>query len=186
MLDHSRSDDAVVANFKKAMRRLTSTICIIATDEGSERFGMVATAVSSVSSDPPAILVCINRAASIWEPLLRRRRFSVNLLRADQSHLIPVFSGKVPSRERFAHGAWDERHALPFLTGAQANLFCDVDGQLAYGSHEVVIGRVRAATAADAIAPLLWQDGMPAGACALPALRAPADSLHEAGLATPA
>ncbi|AYZ68216.1 flavin reductase [Burkholderia multivorans] len=186
MLDRSQPDDAVVASFKKAMRRLTSTISIIATDEGSERFGMVATAVSSVSSDPPAILVCINRSASICEPLLRRRRFSVNLLRSDQSHLIPVFSGKVPSRERFAYGTWDERHALPFLAGAQANLFCDVDGQFAYGSHEVVIGRVRAASAADAISPLLWQDGMPAGACALPELRVPANSLHEAGLATPA
>lgn len=176
--------EGVASGFKKAMRRLTSTVSIISTNEGPERFGMVATAVSSVSSDPPAILICVNRSASIHEPLLRRRRFSVNLLRSDQSHLIPVFSGKAPRSERFRHGIWNERFELPFLAGAQANLFCEVDGQFAYGSHEIIIGKVRAASAADSVAPLLWQDGMPVGACALPESRLPAEPHRELGLVT--
>jgi flavin reductase (DIM6/NTAB) family NADH-FMN oxidoreductase RutF len=184
--DHSMpsfplSDEAVNTGFKKAMRRLTSTVSIIATSEGKEPFGMVATAVSSVSSDPPAILICVNRSASIHAPLLRRGCFSVNLLRTDHRHLIPVFSGKVPRLERFSHGIWNERFELPFLADAQANLFCDVDGQFAYGSHDVVIGKVRAASATETVSPLLWQDGTAVSTCALPAIPLPMPATHHAG-----
>lgn len=154
--------------FKKAMRRLTATVSIVATCEHELRYGMTATAISAVCTNPPALLICINRATTLYKPLMRTLRFSVNLLRADHADLIGSFSGGLDHEARFLRGAWQKLHGLPALDGAQATLFCEVDGRLSYGSHDVVIGRVVAVAVADSVAPLLWQDGGTAIARALP------------------
>ena len=151
--------ESLEKDFKQAMRRLCSTVSIIATNDGNERFGMVATSVNAVSTDPPAVLVCINHSASIFQPLLRRESFSVNMLMANQSDLVSVFSGKVKGPERFEHGAWADANQLPFLSNGQATLFCRLDGRFSYGGHEVLLGRVEATVIADKVTPLLWQDG---------------------------
>jgi flavin reductase (DIM6/NTAB) family NADH-FMN oxidoreductase RutF len=153
--------DPVLQQFKKAMRRLTGTVSIIATQEHSLRYGMVVTAVNAVCMEPPAILVCVNRSATIYEPLSRMRRFSVNMLQERQHGLIGPFSGKMGHEERFVHGAWGEVAGLPVLEGAQATLFCSVDGTLSYGSHDILVGHVEAVDVSDPVAPLLWQDGRP-------------------------
>ena len=152
-------NENVLEGFKKAMRRLTSTVCIIATSEGGEPAGMVATAVSALCADPPSILICVNHGASIYGPLMRVRRFSVSMLWASQDRLVPLFGGKLKGRERFAHGHWTEVGGLPHLLDGQGTLFCALDTSMTYGSHEVVIGRIEEARVADHIAPLLWQNG---------------------------
>jgi flavin reductase (DIM6/NTAB) family NADH-FMN oxidoreductase RutF len=158
----AEENEAVARQFKKAMRRLTSTVAIVATREHASCYGMSATAITSVCTEPPALLICINRTATLYRPLMRTLRFSVNLLHEDQVDLIAPFSGKLEHDARFVHGSWSELHGQPVLDGAQATLLCEVDGGLSYGSHDVVIGRVVAVMAADGVAPLLWQDGGPA------------------------
>ncbi|MBA3772492.1 MAG: flavin reductase [Ramlibacter sp.] len=173
-LDQARAADtrdaaALARDFKQAMRRLTAAVSIVATREHASRYAMTATALSAVCAEPPAILVCINRGATLYASLLRTRRFSVNLLHERQSDLIEPFSGKLAHDARFAFGAWRDADDLPVLDGAQATLLCRVDGGIRYGSHDVVIGRVDAVTVIESIAPLLWQDGGPAVARALSA-----------------
>ena len=158
-LEWSGNPDIVAMDFKQAMRRLAASVSIIATQDDGARFGMVATAVTSVSAEPPAILVCINRNGSIFAPLMRRQQFTVNVLMERHQPLIPAFAGQRPGEDRFAHGEWGEAHALPFLRDSQTTLFCRVDAQLAYGSHQIIIGRVGSIMLAEPIAPLLWQDG---------------------------
>lgn len=159
--------DALAQHFKAAMRRLTSTVSIVATRDASARYGMAATAVSALSTEPPAILVCINRAATLHAPLMRARRFSLNLLHERQLDLIGPFSGKLDHDARFAHGDWRDAHGVPTLAGAQATLWCAVDGDFSYGSHTIVIGRIESVSVAGPVAPLLWQDGAPCAARAL-------------------
>lgn len=166
--------DALAQHFKTAMRRLTSTVSIVATRDACARYGMAATAVSALSTEPPAILVCINRAATLHAPLMRVRRFSLNLLHERQLELIAPFSGKLDHDARFAHGEWRDAHGVPMLAGAQATLWCAVDGDFSYGSHTIVIGRVDSVSTAGPVAPLLWQDGAPCAARAL------APCLHDA------
>lgn len=148
--------------FKNAMRRLTSSVAIIASRDGDDPVGMVATAVISVSSTPPALLICVNRSASLHGPLMLAKRFSVNLLSTSHSALVPVFAGQVKGRDRFAHGHWEDIQGLPCLADAQSNLICTLDKQLSYGSHDVIIGRVDAVQFAEPINPLLWENGSPA------------------------
>ncbi|RON55855.1 flavin reductase family protein [Pseudomonas frederiksbergensis] len=154
-------------DFKRAMRRLTSTVSIIATGVGGSRCGMVATAVSSLCTDPPSLLICINRSASLYQPLLANQRFSVNLLDAAQSSLVGIFAGQLKGPARFEHGDWDAVDDLPYLSDAQATLFCRVDARLTYATHEVIVGRVERSLVTERISPLLWQDGKPAQSCEL-------------------
>ncbi|ALK32567.1 flavin reductase family protein [Burkholderia plantarii] len=162
-----RDEAELARQFRHAMRRLTAAVSIVATREHGARYGMTATALSTLSTEPPAIVVCINRNASVYLPLARTRRFSVNLLQARQADLIAPFSGKLEHAARFAFGAWREARGLPVLSGAQATLLCRVDVMYGYGSHDLVIGRVEAVTAAESVAPLLWQNGGPAAASGL-------------------
>ncbi|MBV6754310.1 flavin reductase family protein [Pseudomonas chlororaphis] len=162
-----RSLEETAEDFKRAMRRLTSTVSIIATGVGGARCGMVATAVSSLCTEPPSLLICINHSASLYQPLLANQRFSVNLLDTTQSALVGIFAGRLKGPARFEHGDWDHADGLPYLLDAQATLFCRVDARLRYATHEVIVGRVEKSLVGERISPLLWQDGQPAQSRAL-------------------
>ncbi|GFZ60512.1 Flavin reductase domain-containing protein [Pseudomonas amygdali pv. photiniae] len=161
------SPDMDVAAFKKAMRRLTSTVTLVATEHEGTPYGMAATAVSSVCSDPPSILVCINHSASVYLPLLERGKFSVNLLQTGQAELVSVFGGAVNGPARFESGDWQQDQGVPYLRTAQATLFCSVAQRMTCGTHEIIIGLVEKTAVAEVISPLLWQDGKPAASTPL-------------------
>jgi flavin reductase (DIM6/NTAB) family NADH-FMN oxidoreductase RutF len=152
--------DQFRTEFRKAMRRLTSAVTVITTAHEQRRYGMTATAVTSVCADPPSLLVCINRSASLHEPLIRSGRFCVNILLAEQSDIATAFSGGVPQELRFAQGHWGSDEAnVPFLHEAQANIFCDADAMSSYGTHNIIIGKVSEVLVHGRVTPLLYQDG---------------------------
>jgi flavin reductase len=146
--------------FKGAMRRLATTVTIVTTRGPDERpMGMTATAVTSVSAEPPALLICVNRSASIHPSLTMGRRFCVNLLASDHGHLSSAFGGRVAPDERFATGAWQADADVPFLADAQSNIFCTVDGLHDYGTHTIVIGKVGSVRLHGEVRPLIFGDG---------------------------
>jgi flavin reductase len=151
--------EATAHDFRIAMRALASSVSVLSTVHEGRRFGMTATAVTSVSMNPPSLLICVNQSSSLHKPLLGSRAFCVNVLHACQSSVAQVFGSK-EVENRFSHGTWlsDDR-ALPFLDDAQANIFCDVDHVHAYGSHSIVIGRVSRTVARRPVHPLVYQDG---------------------------
>ena len=150
----------VKAAFRNAMRRLAATVTIVTTSDGSRWHGMTATAVTSVSADPPALLVCINQSASLHDPLLASGRFGVNLLRACHTELCGIFSGQRDGQELFDFGEWKSDEAgPPYLADAQASLACTVELKMAYATHTVFIGRVDTVRIFDEVTPLIYQDG---------------------------
>lgn len=152
--------DTLVADFKGAMRRLASTVAIITARNEDTWFGMAATAVTSVAADPPSLLIAVNRNASLHAPVADSSRFCVNLLSAEHDELIGVFSGALKGAERFRHGAWDEGHAgLPYLFGAAANIFCELDARFDHGTHTLFVGAVRRVITAPAHDPMVWING---------------------------
>ncbi len=146
--------------FKRAMRRLAATVTIVTGGSAEQRGGFAATAVCSVSADPPALLVCVNRSASLHDSLVMGSPFCVNLLHGQHTELSSVFGGKVAPAERFSYGAWQhDEDGIAYLDDAQANLFCVVDASMAYGTHTIVVGRVRRVRMHGDIAPLVYSDG---------------------------
>lgn len=153
------ADPALVTDFKAAMRQLAATVTLVTTFEDGAPHGMTATAVSSLSADPPSVLVCINRTASMHGPTERSRYFCLNLLAAYQGDLCQAF-GAQRGADRFAVGEWREGpHGLPQLTGAAATLFCAVDEALTYGTHTIFIGRIEQVAVDHAAEPLVYQGG---------------------------
>jgi len=147
------------AAFKSAMRRLTSTVSLITTKVDGRRIGMAATAVQSVTVEPATLLVCINRSASISEPLKREGRFAVNMLHVSHIDLVPIFSGKLKDEARFSHGLWEDVDSMPVLSDAQSSLVCRLASMVNVGSHDVIFGEVESIHVRQDIAPLLYENG---------------------------
>ena len=146
--------------FRDAMRRFATTVSIISCSREGCRYGMSATAVSSLSFDPPALLVCVNSSAATHRALSRGGRFCVNVLRSFHVALSQTFSGKIKGEDRFSVGQWDQTaDGLPFLLDAQSNLFCEIDRTVKYATHTIFIGQVYAARTQTEVDPLIYQDG---------------------------
>jgi flavin reductase (DIM6/NTAB) family NADH-FMN oxidoreductase RutF len=150
-------------DFRSAMRRLAATVCIVATADEDGWHGMTATSVTSVSMDPPSVLVCVNTTTSLHKVLHAGKKFCVNLLRASQESTAGAFSSStIRGADRFAENAWKtngDENGLPYLVDAQANLFCDIDRMVPYGTHTIFIGRVNAVRNGELVSPLLYADG---------------------------
>jgi flavin reductase (DIM6/NTAB) family NADH-FMN oxidoreductase RutF len=154
------ADHPVLANdFKAAMRRLVSGVAIVTTVQNGTRHGMTATAVNSLSVEPPSILVCINRGASLHGPAAEGGRFCVNLLSKQQAGTGHRFAIKPDGESRFATGDWRYEHGLPWLEDAQANLFCETAELKRFATHTIFIGLVKDVKLSAAIDPLIYLDG---------------------------
>jgi len=154
--------DTLVSDFRHAMRRLAATVTLVTTsDAQGQRYGMVATSVTSVSMEPPMLLVCVSRTAHLHAPLMARKRMCINVLLDDQAPLVRAFSSSLPHEERFASTEWENHavFALPYLPHAQALCFCKVDQVVEAGTHSVVLARVLESRSVDAVRPMVYVDG---------------------------
>ena len=152
--------DELPAQFRAAMRRLAASVSIVVAKGDEGPVGIAATSITSLTADPPAVLVCINRTTSLHALLVPTAPLSINLLARSQKDVSTAFGGGTPKEERFRVGSWIEgSNGLPQLEGAQANLDCVIDAMLAYGTHSIVIARVLSAKVSDGVDPLIYQDG---------------------------
>ncbi|WP_103875009.1 flavin reductase family protein [Bosea lathyri] len=149
----------VAGQFRNAMRAHAASVTIITTSIDGQRFGMTATAVTSLTMRPPALTICVNHDASIHRPLLARGLFGVNILRAGDAEFCERFS-KLPSADRFSIGSWvDDENGIPILSRSQASVKCRVGPSLEFGSHSIIVGEVLEALVSPDVAPLLYVSG---------------------------
>jgi flavin reductase (DIM6/NTAB) family NADH-FMN oxidoreductase RutF len=142
------------------MRRLASGVAIVAARGDDAPVGMAATSITSLTMEPPAVLVCVNRTAGIHAALSPGCPISINLLSRHQREISAAFGGAVAREKRFEVGVWAEDiHGLPILDAAQANLSCTIDSIAPYGTHSIVIARVDAVRLSDVVEPLIFQNG---------------------------
>jgi flavin reductase (DIM6/NTAB) family NADH-FMN oxidoreductase RutF len=131
--------------FRCAMRRLAGGVSVITVGQGNDITGMTVTSVSSLSVDPPTLIVSINRESSSWPLLKRHGFFGVNVLTADQLDIAERFAGKdgLKGAARFAGAQWTTLvSGVPLLAGALSAIDCEVEDIVERHSHAIVIGRV--------------------------------------------
>jgi flavin reductase len=146
--------------FRLAMRRVAATVAIVSAKRGDERHGTTATSVTSISMDPPSVLVCFNQTSRLHDFLRNQDRFCINVLHTENLDTARIFSSNADAAERFTSGDWRmDADWLPYLADAQANLFCLKEHEVDYGSHTIFIGRVQQAFTRDDVSPLLYSDG---------------------------
>ncbi|MBC7415883.1 MAG: flavin reductase [Herminiimonas sp.] len=133
--------------FREAMSRLAAAVNVITSNGPGGLCGCTASAVCSVSDEPPILLVCINRSSRNNAVLKENQQLCVNVLRADQEALALQFSRSgTDVAERFAGTGWtepQEDHAVdgapgsPMLDDALVSLDCRITGSAEVGSHTV-------------------------------------------------
>jgi len=147
-------------SLKAALRRLASGVSIVALDGEDGPMGMAATSITSLTMDPPAVLVCINQAASIHSRLSRGRTVSISILSSHQRDVAAAFGGAVAREQRFEVGDWSVGGAEPpLLEQAQACLVGAIDEIGRYGTHSIVIVKVRSVRLGQGGSPLIYQNG---------------------------
>jgi flavin reductase (DIM6/NTAB) family NADH-FMN oxidoreductase RutF len=152
--------------FKAGMRRLGAGVTIVTSFDGKRRAGLTATAVCSLSAEPPQLLVCVNRRAVPNAVIARAQRFCVNVLASGQKSLALRFAGATghQGEDRFAKGRWGVlATGAPMLDGALASFDCELARAIRAGTHTIFIGRVVAVVSRKGGKALLYADGAFAG-----------------------
>jgi flavin reductase (DIM6/NTAB) family NADH-FMN oxidoreductase RutF len=146
--------------FTDAMRGAVTGVNIVTTDGAAGRFGVTVSAFSSVSAEPPLVLVCINRRSPVCAALSINGCFAVNVLSASQQNLADAFAGAPHSTRPYDFSAarWSRfSTGSPVLSGAVAGFDCVLTTTLDAGTHRIFIGRV-AEVGKEAAAPLLYSN----------------------------
>lgn len=151
------TDAELLDAFRSAMRHVAATVYAVTTGRVGERHGILATAVSSLSFEPPSLLVCINRTASLHEPLACADTFCVNVLGLGNREIAEAFE-KTRGEERFAVGQWGEEHGVPVLANAQSYFICRTAHRHEFGTHTIFIGELIDAHHREDAAPLTYYD----------------------------
>ncbi|KAF1024077.1 MAG: FMN reductase (NADH) RutF [Paracidovorax wautersii] len=133
------------ADYRSAMARLGAAVHVITTDGPAGRAGFTASAVCSVTDEPPTLLVCLNRAASVYDVFMRNPVLCVNTLAPGQEGLPNLFGGKTPMDQRFAAASWRTlTTGAPVLDAAAVSFDCRVARVTAVGTHDVLFCEVQA------------------------------------------
>ena len=154
--------EVTASDFRNAMRQLTGGVSVITAGRGRDISGMTVTSVSSLSVDPPALIVGINRESSSWPLVKRYGFFAVNILTSDQIDIAERFTGKggLKGADRFAGAGWITRASgVPLLAGALAAIDCEVEDIVERHSHAIVIGRVLDVAVSGRTAALAYWQG---------------------------
>jgi flavin reductase len=147
--------------FKLGMRQVVSSVAVVTSRAGSVRNGLTATAVCSVSAEPPTMLACINRNASAEAIIAESGHFAINFLAEAQHNIARLFSkSKLDPDARFGEGNWLSMvTGSPILDGAVASFDCEVEERIPAASHHIYIGRV-VAVVSNSLDALLYRDGL--------------------------
>lgn len=151
--------DAVL--FRACLRRVPAQVGVVSTRHAGVRNALTATAISSLSAEPPQVLVCMHHLTRVATLVQKAGHFAINFLSLQQKAVAQqcAISG-LDAEDRFAVGEWEDGAAtgMPLLGGAAVNLECELTGAARHATHFVLVGLVVGARFA-AAAPLLYHDG---------------------------
>lgn len=148
--------------FRSAMRRLVGGVTIVTCQNADGPIGLTATAVASVSADPPHILCCVNGRSPAVDAIREATHFCVNILGSRQTDLALRFGSTARNcaSGRFAFGTWlMDRDSSPALSDALSYLQCRTTQLLPVATHYVIIGQVQEIGGAGADEPLVYAEG---------------------------
>jgi flavin reductase (DIM6/NTAB) family NADH-FMN oxidoreductase RutF len=148
------------SEFITAMRRVASSVTVVTTDGTAGRHGATVSAFSSVSADPPTVLVCLHAKSRIASAVESNGRFCVNVLPEHSDGIADRFAGAHDRdvEDRFTDIPCQGTKGMPPQIKGATSFACTVDNVVQSGSHLVVFGRVEAVGHGDR-EPLTYLDG---------------------------
>jgi flavin reductase (DIM6/NTAB) family NADH-FMN oxidoreductase RutF len=133
--------------FRRVMGHFVTGVTVVSAMDGDRPFGITVNALSSVSLDPPLVMIALDRRRFLTPIVRASGRYGVSVLSEDQQALSDCFAGAPvePGRDLFCGAAWHPGETgVPLLDGAIATLECSVVETFSAGDHDLFIGRVEA------------------------------------------
>lgn len=138
----------ITQKFKIALSRWPSGVTVVAAETSGQRRGMTASSFSSLSLDPPLVLVCVHEKAHMMGVLEQASSFVINILAEDQAAESNHFAGRP--------GDFDPLKPDLSIEGALVTLFCSVWQRYPGGDHRIVVGQVEEVLLGDSSKPLTY------------------------------
>lgn len=150
------------SDFRKTLGAFATGVTVVTTSGESHAYGMTANAFSSLSLDPPLVLVCVRSGAEGMEQLLGNQVFAINILSAHQEPISRYFASKNRPRGRDAFR--DVAHRVhvtgsPIIDEVAASMDCRLYSVQEAGDHHIFIGEVLSVEVSDDAEPLVFHGG---------------------------
>ena len=147
------------AAYRRLMGFWATGVSVVTAAGADGPYGATLNAFSSLSLEPPLLLVCFDLEARTLGAIRDSGRFCVNMLSAEQEEISRRFVGKRPMAEKFAELPWAEEHGVPVLEECLAAVVCDVAQEVEAGDHAIVIGSPVHLEMRDDLHPLVFYRG---------------------------
>jgi len=147
-----------ITDFRTAIGNFATGVTVVATMDGERPQGITVNALTSVSLDPPLVMIALDRRRFIVPALEATGRYSVNILTEDQQALSDCFAGAAvtPGRDDFCGASWHMGvTGVPLLDGTAAAIECTVVNRFEVGDHLLYAGRAEATELTGQAAPPL-------------------------------
>ena len=143
--------------FRRVLSHLPTGVTVITAFSADGPVGMAANSVTSVSLEPPLVLICPAKSSETWPRIAESGSFCVNVLGGQHEELARAFAAK--SGDRFAGVSFVDRPTGPALNDAVAWIECVIDDEHDAGDHTIVVARVVAMEASGPLEPLVFYRG---------------------------
>jgi flavin reductase (DIM6/NTAB) family NADH-FMN oxidoreductase RutF len=145
-------------DFRTTMSQWASGVTIVTSISNGTRVGITASSLSSVSLEPPRILICVAKRLFTHQVILDSKVFAVNILSADQQEWGMRFAGMLSEDgDRFFDiETFTAETGSPLLPGVLGWLDCELSDVYDQGDHSILVGHVLAANASEAHTPVLY------------------------------
>ncbi len=128
--------------FRDVCGRFVTGVSVVTSFGPDGPSGMTANAVTSLSLEPPLMIVCFDRTARTLAAVEHSRRLGIQFLAHDQEEVAGRFASKLPEAEKFVGLGWSDRSGVPALEGSVAGLACELRELLAGGDHLIAVAEV--------------------------------------------
>ncbi len=133
------------SDFRLAMSQFLTGVAVVTVKDGSSPRAMTVNSLTSVSLDPPILLVCFDRRSPSLKALQKNKEFGISILSRSQQALAARFGRKEThdNPHTLEEGMCEEVGGLPLLAGSLAQIVCDLEQTFEAGSHTVIFGAPR-------------------------------------------
>lgn len=129
--------------FRRVLGHFPTGVCVVAAFDGETPVGMAVSSMTSVSLDPPLVLVCPAGTSTTWPAVRVASRFCISVMASHHEEISRSFSAR--GTDRFDRIAWHVRAGAPALDEAVAWLDCRLWAEHPAGDHTIAVCEVIAA-----------------------------------------
>jgi flavin reductase (DIM6/NTAB) family NADH-FMN oxidoreductase RutF len=144
---------------RTAMSRWATGVAVVTSRDGGGPRGATTNALTSLSLEPPLVLVALDRGSNTLAAVRASGRFCINVLAAGQDELARRFATKASGAEKLAGVEHELHDGVPVLAGTLGWLACDLERELEGGDHAILIGRPLTGGGDDDAVPLVFFGG---------------------------